>query len=243
MTRKPDVSLVLPCFNEEKILEDSVQWITASLRISRFSFEIIFVDDKSHDRTTEVIKKICRKYPNCRAIFHRENQGRGQTVADGILSANGQIAGYIDADLEVSPVYIPEMVRLLITGKADMIIGKRIYRTSFASIPREILSVGYRRLVNGLLDTKGYDTETGYKFFNRKKILPVIKQTVSPHWFWDTEIIVRANRKGLKVTELPVLYIRRFDKKSSVRIVPDTVDYLINLWKFRGMMAKNGIQI
>lgn len=67
------------------------------------------------------------------------------------------------------------------------------------------------------------DTETGYKFFNRKKILPIMKRTMHNGWFWDTEIMALAYRAGLRIREEPVLFIRRLDKKSSVRLLHDAV--------------------
>lgn len=237
-----DVSLVLPCFNEETIFRESVLQIIQTLKQSKFSFEIIFVDDKSTDRTHQLIEKICKKYSFSRAIFHQKNFGRGRAVRDGIEGlggiegARGKVVGYIDIDLEVSPIYMSQMVSLILEKKADVVIGKRIYRTSFHSIPREVLSRGYQWLAGWAVGTAGLDTETGYKFFNRRKILPLFRRAKHPRWFWDTEIMVWAMRKGLKIVEVPVLFLRRTDKQSSVRVIGDTMDYLINLWRLRGKL-------
>lgn len=222
-------SLILPCYNEEAIFTESVQRIIRMLTNSKLDFEIIFVDDKSIDRTPELIAAICKKYPFCRALYHKSNTGRGKAVTDGIRAARGRVVGYIDIDLEVSPVYIPEIVSLILKNKADIIIGKRIYRTTAASIFREILSRGYLWLADIMLQTGKLDTETGYKFARRVKILPILNKTKHQHWFWDTEIIVYAKRAGLRILEYPVLFIRRTDKKSSVRVIPDMVDYVVNL--------------
>lgn len=231
--KKPDLSLILPCYNEESLLRESVNNIKATLDAGRLNYEIIFVDDKSVDGTASIIRDLCRKNHNFRYLFHKHNAGRGQTVADGIKAAEGEVTGYIDIDLEVSPIYIPEMVNLIKNDQADVVIGQRIYRATLRSILREILSRGYRLLAESLVSTEGLDTETGYKFFNRRKILPILRKTQHQHWFWDTEIIVFAKLAGLRMAELPVLFVRRLDKKSSVRIIPDVVDYLGSLWKLR----------
>jgi glycosyltransferase involved in cell wall biosynthesis len=234
-----DFSLILPCYNEVSVFEESVHTIISILKRSGFSFEIIFVDDQSTDGTIELIKKTTKSYSFCHSVFHIKNQGRGKTVVDGIEISSGDVVGYIDIDCEVSPVYIPECVDVIMQKKADVVVGKRIYRTTFASIFREIFSLGYKYLADTLVGTKHIDTESGYKFFNRKKILPILPLCTHPHWFWDTEIIVWSVKKGLNVKEIPVLFLRRFDKTSSVSIVKDIWDYCVSLWRFKKRMIED----
>ena len=88
-------------------------------------------------------------------------------------------------------------------------------------------------LATFILDLKFKDTEAGYKFFNRKKILPILEKTKDKHWFFDTEIVARSYWSGLKIKEIPVLFIRRNDKASTVRLIPDTYAYLKALWNFK----------
>lgn len=229
----PHVSLVIACYNEETILKESVARIVCILEDSVLTYELIFVDDKSRDNTKRVIAAISKKDTQCRAIYHEVNQGRGKAVRDGMAIARGKVVGFIDIDLEVSPVYIPQFVRMILDKEADVVTGLRVYRTNIASAHRAILSWGYSWLVRTSLGIPLRDTETGYKFFNRKKILPIVKKTTNNGWFWDTEIMALAYRAGLKIREEPVLFIRRFDKKSSVRLIRDTIEYLKNLIEFR----------
>jgi glycosyltransferase involved in cell wall biosynthesis len=207
--------------------------IVAVFDASNYSYEIICVDDSSRDQTPRLIEKACRDNRHFSALYHSKNLGRGKTVSDGIRSAKGTVVGYIDIDCEVDPVYIPTMISMIIGGASDVVIGKRYYRTSPKAVIREILSRGYQWLSDKMVGTKGLDTETGYKFFSRKKILPLLAKATNPGWFWDTEIMVYALRAHLHITEVPVLFLRRFDKQSSVHIVSDTIQYLIHLWKFR----------
>lgn len=222
-----DVSLVLPCYNEAKLFDESVKRIVSTLQNTKFTYEIIFVDDNSSDTTLSKI----RKTPY-RCIAHTGNLGRGRAVADGIRAAQGTVVGYIDIDCEVDPVYIPSMVSRILERRADVVIGKRYYRSSPKAMLREVLSRGYQWVSDVLIGTGGLDTETGYKFFSRKKILPVLSLATHPGWFWDTEIMVYARRRGLKIVEVPVLFIRRFDKQSSVRVFSDTIDYMRELIRF-----------
>ena len=238
MTKHRDLSLILACFNEIDVFVSSVERIVETLSHSKLTYEIIFVDDKSSDNTRQLIAKACKKYPYTFALYHHVNCGRGKTVADGFMKATGEVVGFIDIDCEVGPEYIPQMVSIILEKKADVVIGERIYRSSPGSIMREILSRGYQWLSDFLIGTGGLDTETGYKFFRRSKVVPLLAKTVHMGWFWDTEIMVRAKRAGLTICEVPVLFLRRFDKQSSVNIIRDTADYLVNLWKFRTQLAR-----
>lgn len=235
-----DLSLIIACYNEEAHLRQSVDAVTSVLNTSVFSYELIFVDDKSFDGTREIIASLVKKNKNFRALYHDVNQGRGKTVRDGIALARGDVVGFIDIDLEVSPVYIPYFVHLIAGGKAHVVTGLRVYREGLTSLHRAILSRGYSWLVRSSTGIPLKDTETGYKFFDRKKILPILKKTKNNGWFWDTEIMTLGFFSGLSIREEPVLFIRQFDKRSSVRLVPDTLGYLKNLWGFHQQLAKKG---
>lgn len=230
--KKLDLSLVLTCYNEGSILEKSVSEIEDVLSITKLSYELIFVDDKSKDESRRIIASLVKGGKNRRFIFHKVNKGRGGAVVSGIKVARGEVVGFIDTDLEVSPVYIPYFVKKILTGEADGVTGYRIYREGVLSIHRSILSKGYSYLVGKMLNIQYVDTETGYKFFKKRKILPVLKKTKNKRWFWDTEIMTYSYYEGLKILEIPVLFLRRFDKKSSVNIFRDTFDYFINLSRF-----------
>lgn len=235
--KRLDLSLIIPCFNEQKILDASLIEIESVLRNSRFSYEIILIDDKSTDKTAKILKKY-EKRKNYSVYYHSVNLGRGKTVSDGIKLSKGVVVGFIDVDLEVSPLYMPYFVNKILRRESDVVTGYRIYRDSVISLHRMILSRGYSVLVRKLLLVNLKDTETGYKFFNRKKITPILKQTKSNHWFWDTEIISLAYKNKLKIIEIPVLFLRRLDKKSTVNVVKDTCDYLVHLYKFRRRLLK-----
>jgi len=229
-----DLSLVLACYNEESVIEDSVADILGVLDDTRYSYELIFVDDCSKDRTRDLIDRLIERYPDKRMsrIFHTENKGRGGAVSDGIRAAHGDVAGFIDIDLEVHARYIPSCVNAVRNG-ADIAVGRRIYKLNLRSLDRYMLSTGYVWLVRRLLGIDLNDTETGYKFFKRERILPVLDEIEDQRWFWDTEVMVRSYYKEYNIAEIPCLFLRRFDKASTVSPLADTVDYFRKLWRFR----------
>ena len=239
MSAPVDFSLVIACYNEEPILEASMIETFRVLDALRWTSEVIFVDDRSRDDTLGVIARIVAANPSrqIQVLRHDVNAGRGGTVMDGIRAARGRYAGFIDIDLEVHARYLLPCLVALEQG-ADVVSAHRIYRFNWRSLDRYILSKGYRWLVTRLIDLPVEDTETGFKVFRRDRILPVLDQCVDRGWFWDTEIMVRAHYAGLKIVEIPALFLRRFDKQSSVRPLHDTVEYLRKLWAFRPVVRQ-----
>jgi glycosyltransferase involved in cell wall biosynthesis len=225
------VSVVLPCFNEHRILEVSVRRIRDILDASRFPYEIIFVDDLSTDGTQEIIKRLIAHRPNERALFHAQNEGRGKAVTDGIRSAAGEVVGFIDVDLEIDALYIPALALEVMRG-ADIAVARRVYQFNWSSLPRQMLSRIYVRLLQFLLKVSLSDTETGCKFFNRGAILPVLGEVRDGRWFWDTEIMVRSYYKGYRIKEIPALYVRKPEAGTTVKVWSDGLDYLKNLFAF-----------
>lgn len=239
MGSTPYVSLVLACYNEEEVLEESVAEILETLRDLGRPWEILFVDDVSRDRTRELLARIVAAHPgeDLRVILHERNQGRGATVSDGFRAARGEITGYLDIDLEVHCRYIPSLVRAIEKG-ADVATLRRVYLFRVRALDREIMSRGYSWLVKRLLGVPLHDTETGYKFFRRKRLLPLLDRVRDPGWFWDTEVMVRAHRSGLAIREIPGAFVRRFDKTSKVSGIRDSVEYFMKLWRFRAALRR-----
>ena len=235
------MSVVVACYNEEETLTASFLEIRDVLDSMGCPYEIIFVDDVSRDRTREILRSIVEQNPglSIRVILHDVNKGRGATVTDGFLAARGEIAGFLDVDLEVHPRYIPSLVRAIERG-ADIATVRRIYAFQGRSLDRFFMSRGYSWLVRRLLGVSLRDTETGYKFFRRERVLALLDEIEDPGWFWDTEFMVRAVRQGLRIEEVPGAYIRRFDKTSTVRGLQDSLRYFRKLWRFRQQLTSKG---
>jgi glycosyltransferase involved in cell wall biosynthesis len=230
----PHLSLVLACYNEAEHLRESFAEIRETLERAGWPFEVLFVDDASRDGTREILKEIVDDHPrlDLRVILHDANRGRGASVTDGFRAARGEIAGFLDADLEVHCRYVPSLVRA-IEGGADVAIVRRIYALQLRSLDRYFMSRGYSFLVRRLLGVPFRDTESGFKFFRRATVLPLLDEIEDAGWFWDTEFMVRAARRGLRVAEVPGAYIRREDKTSTVRGLRDSARYFLALLRFR----------
>jgi glycosyltransferase involved in cell wall biosynthesis len=235
----PLLSLVLACYNEESVLAESFREIRETLLDFGHPFEILFVDDVSRDRTRELIAAIVAENPDLdlRVILHDRNRGRGATVTDGFRAARGEVAGNLDVDHEVHSRYIPSLVRAILGG-ADVATVRRIYAFQARALDRYFMSRGYSWLVRRVLGSALKDTETGYKFFRRATLLPILDAVQDPGWFWDTEFMIRAERAGLRIREIPGAYVRRWDKVSKVSGLRDSIDYFKRLLAFRKTLGR-----
>jgi glycosyltransferase involved in cell wall biosynthesis len=237
----PELSLIVPCYQEASHLRKSVEVLRGVLDRSGLDYEVVFVDDGSTDGTRDILAEIVPACERFRCILHEKNRGRGGAVKTGFAATTGRVAGFIDIDLEVHPLYIPEMVGRIQREGFDVVTGRRIYLLSQTrGVHRHVMSIAYRRLCHFLIGFGVQDSETGYKFFKRETASRVVLGSESDGWFWDTEVMARAALANLSIQEMPVLFQRRFDKKSTVRLVRDSWAYLVALHGFR---AKVGLSL
>ncbi len=229
-----DLSLVIACYDEEPHLRQSVAEVSETLAALPCSFELIFIDDCSRDRTPTLVAELAAEADNRRAAYHARNVGRGGSVAEGFRMARGRIVGFLDIDLEIPSGYIGVMLRAIEAG-ADAATARRVYEPGhdIASAVRTAASRVYAGLRTRLLRVPLRDTESGYKFFRRSAVLPLLDLALTTGWFWDTEIMVLAWLHGLKIREIDCPFVRRTDKRSTVRLVRDTRDYVVELGRFR----------
>jgi glycosyltransferase involved in cell wall biosynthesis len=227
------LSIIIACYNEEPHLIQSVKEIQEVMDHTIYKYELIFIDDMSRDNTREKIKEVCKGKENYRYYFHEKNVGRGGTVREGLLMAKGKYAGFLDIDLEVVADYIPAMITAL-ENNYDAAIAYRYYDIlQFNGLSRATLSLCYRLLTRYYLKMNIHDTEAGYKFFNLETTRDTISKTKNTKWFWDTEIIFDLIKNGKKIKEIPCLFLRKKDKKSTVRLIPDIIDYMKAIIEFK----------
>lgn len=238
-TATPDLSVVIACYQEESHLLDSVRQLVSTLDGLGRSYELIFLDDKSTDRTAALIDGLVAGHANRRAVYHEKNVGRGGTVSEGFRLANGRIVGFLDIDLEVHCRHLPSVLSA-IDGGADGATAFRHYSLGMNPMAwiRQFLSKGYRWLFRQLFDVPFGDPETGFKFFVRDRILPVVERTRDPGWFWDSEILILAHQAGLRIVEVACRFERRADKASTVRIVRDVWRYVVAIRAFRARQRR-----
>jgi glycosyltransferase involved in cell wall biosynthesis len=233
VSAEPDISIVLPCYNEASHLAHSIGEISHTMSHLSCQYEVILVDDGSTDATRALIQRLAAAHDFVRVFFHERNLGRGAAVKTGLLAARAPIAGFLDTDLEVHSRYIPAMIQAVEDG-ADVVCGERTYKIPLSAydLYRELLSRGYRTLVRHLLKLKVKDSEAGYKFFNMPRARRLIEMTRDDGWFWDTEVMATAQIRGLNIAEVPMVYVRNPEKSSTVKPIRDSLRYLQALSAF-----------
>ncbi len=238
----PDLTLVIPCYCEGSHIGVSFPNLMSALRRSSLSYEVVFIDDASPDDTVEKLTALIAQEPHARLERNPTNLGRGGTVMRGIHMSQAKVVGFIDIDLSTPPLYIPHLTHLILENTADVATCHRSYKIELAVLSRVwlryVLSYGYRSLSRWVLGHPLHDTETGCKFFDRAKILPVLERIENPRWFWDTEIMVHAWMDGLRIHEEKSIFIRRPEKPSTVKVVRDVLEYLRNLAAFRAKVRR-----
>lgn len=232
-----DLTLVIPCYRESSHIERSFPDLMAALHRCRLDWEVVFIDDGSPDDTVAKLTRLTAAEPRTRLVVNEKNLGRGGTVMKGIRASTAKCVGFIDIDLSTPPLYVPHLAALVCEDRVDVATCRRSYKIELQVFHkvwlRYILSYGYRVLGRAVLGHSLADTETGCKFFNREKILPVLDRIEDPRWFWDTEVMIYSWLAGLRIVEDASIFIRRPEKPSTVKVAHDVAEYLRNLAAFR----------
>jgi dolichol-phosphate mannosyltransferase len=200
MSETPRLSIVIPCYNEEAIIERSYQQLKDACRDLGQPFEIIFGNDGSGDRTLDLINELARNDVAVRVASHYPNRGAGFTYREMYAVSRGEIIIQMDADMAMPPaVAIPELLKSL--ESADVAVGSR-YAGIKADYPlkRRIFSRGYALLTRLLFHLEITDTQTGFMAFY-KKILPALDLR-SDGFELLVELIAQAQSSGYRIAEV-----------------------------------------
>ena len=211
------ISIVIPAYNEAERLERNIETLIDFLEKNFKEFEIIIAEDGSTDGTDTIAKTLSERYKFIHHLHSDERIGKGKAVLSGIKKAKGDIVVYMDADLSTDLSHLRDVVNAVENGY-DIAIGSRLLRESNTSRPftRDFPSKVYNLLVRILLKSKIHDHQCGFKAFRKESILKIADRAKDSHWFWDTEILVLAQREGMRIKEVPVTWTHYRDGTVSV---------------------------
>jgi len=199
------ISLIVPAYKQEKTIVENIKKLDVVLSSLPYKYEIIIVVDGFLDKTYERAKKIKNKH--IKVFGYKENQGKGYTVRHGMLKAKGDIVGFIDGGMDISPLAIPLLLDQMIFHDADIVLGSKLHPESKVSYPisRKILSWGYRILTRLFFGFVVRDTQVGLKFFKRKVVKDVFPRILVKKFAFDVEVLAVARARGFtKIYEGPV---------------------------------------
>jgi len=201
------VSIVLPAYNEAKRLRNAVERIEEHVKELGYDYEIVIAEDGSTDGTDKIAREIAEINPRVKHIHSAERLGRGRALKNAFRNCSGDIVVYMDVDLSTDLKHLKEIVSAIAEGY-DIATGSRLMKESKAKRPlkRDVASKAYNFLVRLLLGSKIHDHQCGFKAFRKSAILELGEMVKDTHWFWDTEVLVLAQKKGYKVKEIPVTW-------------------------------------
>ena len=202
---KTRVTAIIPVFNDRASLERALPVSIETLSRITPEFEIIIAEDGSTDGSTEYARDYAEKDLRVRLLHNDTRQGRGTALNRAIQEAKGAVICYYDVDLATGMQHLPELIAKIEDG-ADISTGSRLLPASdiIRTGGREIASRNYNLLVRVILGSRIHDHQCGFKGFRKDRVLPLLSAIRDKHWFWDTELLVRAERSGYTIAEFPV---------------------------------------
>jgi len=229
---------VIPVYNEAVDLEQNIRILHSFVtqNLSDYDWCIVIADNASTDATPDIAKRLCATMPRV-AYEHLDQKGRGRALRQTWMRSNADFVSYMDVDLSTNLKAVPEMMALFEKG-SDVVIGSRII--AGAAITRcwhrEILSRGWNFLVGAVFNTRFSDAQCGFKGISRDAKEILVPQCEDNKWFFDTELLVLADKQGFRMHEIAVEWIE--DLGSTVHITKTMFDDLRAMIRLRFQLLR-----
>ncbi|SES36655.1 Glycosyltransferase involved in cell wall bisynthesis [Actinokineospora terrae] len=239
------LDVVIPVYNEERDLEPCVRTVRAYLAVSvPYRFRITIADNASTDSTPLVARGLAERFPEV-AVLSMAEKGRGRALKAAWLASDAAVVAYMDVDLSTDLAALGALVAPLLSGHSDVAIGSRLARGArvVRGAKREFISRSYNLILRAVLGARFSDAQCGFKALRAdaaRSLLPHVEDT---GWFFDTELLVLAQRGGMRTYEVPVDWID--DPNSSVHIVATAAADLrgvARLWRSRSRKAGRALR-
>lgn len=234
------VEIVVPVYNEEADLERSIRRLTAYLDAEfPLSAVVTIADNASTDGTLDIARRLAREIPSVR-VLHLDRKGRGRALRAAWMASHARVVAYMDVDLSTDLRGLLPLVAPLISGHSDVAIGSRLAKGSAVvrGPKREVISRIYNLILKATVRTSFTDAQCGFKAVRTDvahQLVPMIRDEA---WFFDTELLVLAERNGLRIHEVPVDWVD--DPDSRVDIVRTATDDLKGVARLMGQDLRGG---
>lgn len=231
---RASVDVVIPCYNEVSVLRESVE---RTLRLfdeqPQYDWRLVIADNGSNDGTSELARALEAEHERVRALILTV-KGRGIALREAWLGSDADVVSYMDVDLSTDLRHLPELVGMVAEGGYDVASGSRLARGSETtrSLKREVISRCYVLIIRAFFPRlRISDAQCGFKAVGRRAVEAVVPGIEDRGWFFDTELLVRAQQAGFRVGELPVHWIEDTDTK--VHIVSTATEDIRGLVRLR----------
>ncbi|MCZ6866074.1 MAG: dolichyl-phosphate beta-glucosyltransferase [Dehalococcoidia bacterium] len=226
----PAVDIVIPVLNEEKGLPQSMMILSQFLHdnLSRNPWRIVIADNGSTDNTGSVSEMLAQKYPGISYVYIPQ-RGRGRALRTAWLESDADIVSYMDVDLSTDLNSFPRLIQAIEEGY-DIAIGSRLSARAKVrrSLKREVISRSYNMMIKSLFFVSFSDAQCGFKAVSRNAAQALVPLVKNNNWFFDTELLIIAAKRGFRIREIPVDWVE--DPDSRVKV-------LRTAWEdFKGLM-------
>ena len=223
----------MPGYNEEEIIEDNVLKVYEYMK-DYCPFEIIIVDDNSDDDTNEIGTRLAKEYEEIKYIECFQGPSRRENLAVAFSEAKGDIIIFMDMDLATDIFFLPRLIHPIKMLQYDIAIGNRYDESSYTKreLSRLIISRCYNWFIMFYFGSKLIDHQCGFKAFKKDVILDLVKDAgydegYERGWFWDAEILIRAQDKGYEIIEIPVVWFAGKKTSYSLRREIKMIKYML----------------
>lgn len=227
------VDIVIPVLNEAHVLEQSVETVLRyGARELDCGYRVVVVDNGSTDGTQDVARRLSDLH-SAVDFLHLEQKGRGRALRHAWLQSRADIVCYTDVDLSTDLRHLPELIDAIAEEGYDIAIGSRLMSRSIVkrSVKRELISQAYNVILRYALSVGFSDAQCGFKALSRAAVEAIVPHVEDQSWFFDTELLVLAERAGLRIKDVPVIW--REDDDSRVKIFQTALDDLKGVWRLR----------
>jgi putative flippase GtrA len=237
------LDIVIPVFDEERDLPGSVRRLHHFLATEvPYPARITVADNASTDGTLAVARQLARELPDV-DVIHLDAKGRGGALQEAWMSSTASVVAYMDVDLSTDLTALMPLVAPLISGHSDVAIGSRLSASSrvVRGPKREFISRSYNLILRGALGARFSDAQCGFKAVRADvahQLLPLVADT---GWFFDTELLVIADRAGLRIHEVPVDWID--DPDSRVDVLHTAINDLKGCWRVGRALATGALPV
>jgi glycosyltransferase involved in cell wall biosynthesis len=235
MRSAPQLSIVIPAYNEAKRISPTLATLQKYLESKGWEAEVIVVNDGSSDETGAVVASYRRQWNALHLIDNAGNRGKGFSVRNGALRAQGDVILFTDADLSAPITEAPKLIDPIASGECDVTFGSRAVDRSLIGVHqspfRETSGRIFNLFVQGLIGLPFKDTQCGFKAFRRSAAGPVFERQTIMGFGFDPEILYIAKKRGLRLREIPV----RWDhvEGTTVRFLRDSCRMFLDLLRIR----------
>lgn len=226
------INITIPVYNEERVLPQTIHAVSEFLRRNcSFSHEIIIADNASVDRTLEIAKRLEQELKSLRVLRLHE-KGRGRALKKVWAESGADVLSYMDVDLSTDLYAFPTLIEGLVSGGFDLAVGSRLLKPELTdrSIKRELISRSYNLLVKAFFHTRFSDAQCGFKAITKDTMNRLLPWIEDDGWFFDTELLVLAEKLGFRIYDLPVRWVEDLDSRVKIfRTAIEDIKGLIRL--------------